>query len=234
MNMNKVPNPNRSFFSIAAWYALIAPLAAAAIAGVGWLFFCFLIFNPGSCPVFDLVLGAVAFFLATSVIASIVSLFGIRRHGWRVIVWKSLVGFILSSLTFIAVSSFVANTFLQVMQVLTEPHPGVVGIELTKPDQSQPPRIEKVVPASPADDAGIKPGWFLLSVNGTNTAGKSLGETLGMIHGMAGKPVTFSLADSTQNKTTNITLLRQSYSAIEMRNAMRNAIGNYRIIETNH
>ena len=118
-SMNKTPNHNRSFFSIAAWYALIAPLAAATIAGVGWLIFCFLNFNPQSFPADDFVLGGVAFFLVTSVIASIVSLFGIRRHGWRVIAWKSLGGFILSSLTFIAVGSFLANVILQAMQVLS-------------------------------------------------------------------------------------------------------------------
>ena len=35
--MNNTPNPNRSFFSIAAWYAVVASLVAAAISGVGWL-----------------------------------------------------------------------------------------------------------------------------------------------------------------------------------------------------
>ena len=206
--MNTKPNRERSFFSLSAWYALIAPLAAMTIAGVGWFVFVFLDFDRGSFRAFEIVLGAMEFFLLTSVIAGIVSLFGIRRHGWRVIVWKSLAGIVLSSLIFIAICSLMANIFMHIMQALSEPHPGVVGIVLAQPDQNLPPRIEKVVPASPADDAGIKPGWLLLSVNGTNTAGKSLEAILGMIHGKVGTQVNFDLTGSGLNKTTNITLLR--------------------------
>ena len=97
--MNATPISKRPFFSIAAWYGLIAPFAAAAIAG--W------ILTPEPSDIrhprlsFDAVFGFVACILISSVLASITSLFGIRRHGARVIWWKALVGFLASCLLYL-------------------------------------------------------------------------------------------------------------------------------------
>lgn len=114
-------NPTRSFFSIAAWYAMYAAWAAAAITVI-----CYWLVNFGFCqrllPPVSFILGAIEIFSFTSIIASIVSLFGIRRHGWRAIVWKSLVGLVLSSITFFTVCCVFENLLFEVMRVLPTHH----------------------------------------------------------------------------------------------------------------
>jgi hypothetical protein len=100
--MNNTPNPNRSFFSIAAWYAVVAPFVVIAVWGV-----CGVLDRLSvGCNkeyVFETVIFVSGFGPITSVAASIVSLFGIRRHGWRFIVTKSLGGFVLSYLIFVQI-----------------------------------------------------------------------------------------------------------------------------------
>ena len=99
--MNNTPNPNRSFFSIAAWYALITPLVVIAVWGICVILA--LLFVGYKDYFFETVIFVSGFGPITSVAASIVSLFGIRRHGWRFIVTKSLGGFVLSYLIFVQI-----------------------------------------------------------------------------------------------------------------------------------
>jgi hypothetical protein len=91
--MNTPQNTKPSFFSILAWYAVFSPFAAVILAfGIhyaSWHTSDFSVYNSyylGLC------------ISATSVLASLVCLFGIRNHGWRVIIWKSSVGFCLGGL----------------------------------------------------------------------------------------------------------------------------------------
>jgi len=95
--MNTTTIPNRSFFSIAAWYAVFAPFVAAGIMGIGLLIG---IPDRHSDSSADYFFNTAALILASSALASIIGLFGIPRHGWRVIVWKSAVGFILSCIVY--------------------------------------------------------------------------------------------------------------------------------------
>jgi hypothetical protein len=95
--MNSTPNPNRSFFGIAAWYSVFAPFAALGTMGVG-LSFGFPR-HPSGSPA-DIAFGVAACVLFSSALASIVSLFGIPKHGWRVIVWKSVAGIVLSGFVY--------------------------------------------------------------------------------------------------------------------------------------
>jgi hypothetical protein len=78
-------NSNCSFFSIAAWYAVCAPFIAAGIIGLGLSFG--VPRHPSGSPA-DMAFGVAACVLISSVLASFVCLFGIPKHGWRVIVWK--------------------------------------------------------------------------------------------------------------------------------------------------
>ncbi|MGO8765055.1 MAG: hypothetical protein ACLQSR_07985 [Limisphaerales bacterium] len=97
--MNTTPIPNWSFFSIIAWYAVFAPFVAAGIIGIGLVIG---IPDRHSDSSADYYFGTAACVLLSSATASIVSLFGIRWHGWRVVVWKSAVGFVLSCLVYLA------------------------------------------------------------------------------------------------------------------------------------
>jgi hypothetical protein len=88
--LRHTPPIKTHFFLFAAWYSLIAPFAAVGIA-----------FLPSAYlrPGFDAQLSLMqiaACILISSALASVVSLFGIRRHGARVIIWKALIGFLAS------------------------------------------------------------------------------------------------------------------------------------------
>lgn len=98
---------------MAAWYAVVAPLAAAVIIGIAWLLACYLDERsfPLVCYVGNGCIFTALFLLITAIVASFVSLFGIRRHGKRVIVWKASVGFVLSCLVFMAPIVVVAWVF---------------------------------------------------------------------------------------------------------------------------
>jgi C-terminal processing protease CtpA/Prc len=48
---------------------------------------------------------------------------------------------------------------------------------------------------SPADKVGIKPGLFLIAVNGTNVVSKSVVEVMSMVRGPVGEVVKLELAD---------------------------------------
>jgi hypothetical protein len=95
--MDAKTNVGRSFFSVVAWYAVFASLAALACYGVGW---------RNNIPDLryysspDYADNAASLLAITAFFASVASLFGIRRHGWRVIVWKALVGLLFSCLVF--------------------------------------------------------------------------------------------------------------------------------------
>ncbi|HMP83704.1 MAG TPA: hypothetical protein PKA41_13480 [Verrucomicrobiota bacterium] len=91
--MTTITITNRSFFSNAAWYAVFAPLASVGVIAMGVAI--------GDSPA-DYFFGIAACILISSALASIVSLFGIRRHGWRAIIWKSALGFVLSCVIYLA------------------------------------------------------------------------------------------------------------------------------------
>jgi hypothetical protein len=88
------PDPNKSFFTAAAWYGLIAPFTTA---GIAWLILAAQGRSPRGAPdPADTVLGLGLIALVSSLAMSLVSLLGIRKHGARVILWKALFGILAS------------------------------------------------------------------------------------------------------------------------------------------
>jgi carboxyl-terminal processing protease len=72
----------------------------------------------------------------------------------------------------------------------------------------EPLRTCQVWPGSPADKAGIKPGWFLISVDGTNVVRMPLTNAMSMVRGPVGKVVTLEIADPTRSQTNKFTVKR--------------------------
>ena len=98
--MDAKPNRSRSFFSIAAWYALLAPLAATGGVYIGLAIRHSHVpqayrYNPAS----DAFLGIAYLVSISSAFATYVSLFGISKYGTPII-WKSIVGLVLSCAVF--------------------------------------------------------------------------------------------------------------------------------------
>ena len=84
-----------------------------------------------------------------------------------------------------------------------------VGMELSNGRENGPPKIKDVVPAAPAARAGIQAGWILLSINGTNTAGKSLSECVSLVRGEEGTKVRLELVNPAHGRTNRVTLTRE-------------------------
>ena len=72
----------------------------------------------------------------------------------------------------------------------------------------EPLRTGKVFAGSPAEKAGVKPDWFLISVNGTNVVRTGLKESMAFMSGPPGSKVTLDLADATRTKTNTFTFKR--------------------------
>jgi carboxyl-terminal processing protease len=84
-----------------------------------------------------------------------------------------------------------------------------IGIRLVeKKKGDEPHRIEKVHPGSPAERAGIKAEWFLISIDGTNVVSMSLIQTASLLRGSVGARVTVELADPAMSRTNKFTLRR--------------------------
>jgi len=107
--MNKPTASKCSFFSIAAWYCLIAPFTTYAIAWLAYLLEGDTRYHPFGDPALD-----VSFWACVSAVPlGVVSLFGIPRHGVKVIVWKALIGigtgFIFGCFGFLGIYSRIAR-----------------------------------------------------------------------------------------------------------------------------
>jgi C-terminal processing protease CtpA/Prc len=73
---------------------------------------------------------------------------------------------------------------------------GGVGISLIdRRSPNEPLRTGSIVPSSPAERAGIQPGWLLISINGTNAVNMSLPQAASLVRGPVGTSVTLELAD---------------------------------------
>jgi C-terminal processing protease CtpA/Prc len=77
-----------------------------------------------------------------------------------------------------------------------------VGVELGEGGENGSPKIRFVLPGTPAAAAGIQPGWTLLSINGTNTAGRSLSECISLVRGEEGTWVRLKLVNPASSKRT--------------------------------
>jgi C-terminal processing protease CtpA/Prc len=86
---------------------------------------------------------------------------------------------------------------------------GATGMRINdRKSLDQPLRSGMVWTNSPADKAGIKPGLFLIAVNGTNVVSKPAIEVMGMVRSPVGEAVTLELADTALTKTNKFTVKR--------------------------
>jgi hypothetical protein len=98
------------------------------------------------------------------------------------------------------VQALLQNTVVQkqpstATQVSEPDHIFGVGLLLQADGESGWPRVAFVLEGTPAAAVHIKPGWKLLSINGTDTAQMSLKECINMVRGEEGTRVTLRLFD---------------------------------------
>jgi carboxyl-terminal processing protease len=87
--------------------------------------------------------------------------------------------------------------------------PGGIGIAIeVRTHHNEPLRVARVYPGSPAESAGIKTNWFLISIAGTNVVSMSSQECFKLICGPVGTFVTLELAHPTLSRTNRFTVKR--------------------------
>ena len=72
--------------------------------------------------------------------------------------------------------------------------------------ETLPIRVQEVVQDTPAAKAGLKPGSWIVSDNGTNTVGKTVNECAGMIRGAVGAEVKLEIVEPDFRATNQFTL----------------------------
>lgn len=84
---------------------------------------------------------------------------------------------------------------------------GLVGVALGQGNNNL-PKVLRVLPESSAEKVGIEAGSFILSIDGVNTAGKSVAESVGMIQGRSGTTVILEVIDPAMSKTNKVLVNR--------------------------
>ena len=82
-----------------------------------------------------------------------------------------------------------------------------IGVDFTQ-KTNEPVKANRIHPGSPAERAGMKPGWFLIAVDGTNVVGLSLKQAAMMVRGTVGTSVAIQLADSNMTRTNTFKIKR--------------------------
>ena len=85
---------------------------------------------------------------------------------------------------------------------------GGIGVAIIRKATDEPLRVALVFPGSPAETAGIKTNWFLISVNGTNVISMSGTEFFKVLTGPVGTAVTVEVANPTMTQTNKFTIRR--------------------------
>jgi hypothetical protein len=84
-----------------------------------------------------------------------------------------------------------------------------IGAVLTK-NEEQLTTVRDVLPDTPASKAGIKAGFIVMSIDGTNAAEKSLAECVSLVRGAPGTIVTLELVDPLLQKTNKVPIKRET------------------------
>jgi CubicO group peptidase (beta-lactamase class C family) len=84
-----------------------------------------------------------------------------------------------------------------------------VGIALSFDAKTSGILITKVLPDSPASQAGLSAGLIIQTIDDVSTGGKGLTECVGLIRGVAGTKIRLELFDPKQNTTNAVELTRR-------------------------
>src|SRR5256885_458139 len=89
-----------------------------------------------------------------------------------------------------------------------------IGVDFTQ-KTNEPVKAYRIHPGSPAEKAGMKPGGYLIAVDGTNVVSMSLKQTATMVRGLVGTLVTIQLADTDMTHTNTFKIKRSRIVIVE-------------------
>ena len=88
-----------------------------------------------------------------------------------------------------------------------------IGTAIELDGQTHVLHITKVLPGSPAEQAGLSAGLFIVKIDDAPTAGKSLDECLNLIRGPIGTKIRLELADAQGDSPTTVELTRNKFNS---------------------
>jgi hypothetical protein len=101
--------------------------------------------------------------------------------------------------------------------------PGNIGIAIAaRRNAVEPLRIGLVFRGSPAEAAGVKTNWLIISINGTNVVSESSMRCMNMLHGPVGTSMTLELADPKMTQTNKFIIERAD---VDMGNLFQRMFG---------
>jgi C-terminal processing protease CtpA/Prc len=115
-------------------------------------------------------------------------------------------GWLLSFVPFMRVTLAIIAFLAFGLAALAEEIAGI-GVDLTQ-RTNELVKAYRIHPGSPAEKAGVKPGGFLISVDGTNVVNMSLTQAMKIVRGPVGTSVTIQLADTSMTHTNTFTMKR--------------------------
>jgi len=86
-----------------------------------------------------------------------------------------------------------------------------IGTALASDQQTGMLRITKIIPKSPAAQAGLSAGIFIHRINGIEVQGRNLTECLGIMGGPLGTKVLLELVNPERKETNTVALTRQKF-----------------------
>jgi len=86
---------------------------------------------------------------------------------------------------------------------------GNIGVGIGADKGSGTAKIGMVFPGGPADRAGVKANWIIVSIDGTNILGEASTNCMQLLHGTVGTPVTLELADPQTHQTNKFIIQRE-------------------------
>ncbi len=84
-----------------------------------------------------------------------------------------------------------------------------IGVSLSADGQTGELKIAKVIPAGPAEKAGLKAGWVLRKVGDSDVAGKKMTEVVALIRGPVGSKVKLELLNPQDKRTQSFEIARE-------------------------
>ncbi len=87
-----------------------------------------------------------------------------------------------------------------------------IGVKLEMDSESRALQITRIIPNSPASQAGLASGLIVLRIDGVSTAGKSQTLCANLIRGKAGTKVRLELMNPKRNETNTVELTRQQFT----------------------
>jgi len=91
------------------------------------------------------------------------------------------------------------------------PPPTGIGAGLRQDPRSGVISVSMVIPGAPADRNGLKTGDIILQVNGIPVIGKTLPDTVELIKGDLGTPVTLMIQRPGRPDPLDITIIREMF-----------------------